>query len=124
MTKMTYVSAIDYILNSAESTNGQDDATFVEACEKLEALKASLINRKSSSKKNPTKTQKENEGIKEKILSVLSEAEAPMTVSEFLTFSGLAGLSNQKVSALLRQLVEAGRVIKTMEKKKALFSLA
>ena len=36
----------------------------------------------------------------------------------------LSALSNQKVSALVRQLVESGDVVKTTDKKKSIFSLA
>jgi hypothetical protein len=36
----------------------------------------------------------------------------------------LGGLSNQRVSALLRQLVESGEVVKTIDKKKSYFAVA
>ena len=122
MTKMTYVNAIDYILNTAESMHGQDDSTFVEACEKLEALKASLVNRKSSAK-TLTKTQVENEGIKKLIVQTLADSGEKMTVTGLLGCEGLGGYTNQKISALLRQLVEANKVTKTLEGKKAYFSI-
>ena len=37
---------------------------------------------------------------------------------------GLAGLKNQRVSAIMTQLKNAEKVVRTMEKKKAYFSLA
>ena len=82
-----------------------------------------LDSRKGS--KTPTKTQKENEVIKEQILKTLEAIREPATVTDILTF-GVEGyeLSNQKTSALLRQLIEAQKVVKTIESKKAYFALA
>ena len=55
----------------------------------------------------------------------LAEFEAPVTVTELIAGGeGLEGLTNQKVSALLRKMVEVGRVVKTIEGKKAKFALA
>lgn len=82
-----------------------------------------LDNRKNKSSKGLTKAQKENEGIKDLILATLAEAEDKMTVSDLVATSALNEYSNQKISALLRQLVAGGQVEKTMEKKKAFFSL-
>jgi predicted transcriptional regulator len=68
--------------------------------------------------------QEANEGVKDIIKAVL-EGQAPMTVSEIMTHSmELAALSNQKVASLVRQMVEAGVLVRTEEKRKAYFSLA
>jgi hypothetical protein len=81
-----------------------------------------LLDRKASGKK-PTKTQEENKVLKEEVLAVLSDT--GLTVTEVQNKSNVLGdLSNQKVSALLRQLVEDGLVVKTIDKKKSFFSLA
>lgn len=82
-----------------------------------------LLEKRKSGKKGLTKTQKENEGVKELILTALAESGEKMTVSEVIGCEGLGGFSNQKISALLRQLIEAGKVEKTMEGKKAYFSI-
>ena len=82
-----------------------------------------LLDKKSFNKK-ATKTQEANIGIKSIILAVLEGAK-PMTVTEMQGASAELGeLSNQKVSALVRQLVEAGKVVKTIDKKVSRFSLA
>ena len=82
-----------------------------------------LLDKKASNKK-ATKTQEANVGIKSTILAVLEGAK-PMTVTEMQGASAELGeLSNQKVSALVRQLVEAGEVVKTIDKKVSRFSLA
>jgi DNA-binding transcriptional regulator GbsR (MarR family) len=51
--------------------------------------------------------------------------EKPVTISEFqgLSTSEVATLSNQKLSALLKKLVEENKVVKTVEKKKSYFSV-
>ena len=82
-----------------------------------------LLDKKASNKK-ATKTQEANVGIKSTILAVL-EGGKSMTVTEMQGASAELGeLSNQKVSALVRQLVEAGKVAKTIDKKVSRFSLA
>lgn len=96
------------------------DAEIVDFCNHQIEL---LDTRKVS--KTPTKTQKANEGLIEQIALDLAKFDKSVTVTELLAGGeGLEGLSNQKVSALLRKMVESGQVVKTMEKKKALFSLA
>lgn len=85
-----------------------------------------LDSRKSSTSKTPTKTQKENASIKATILDVLSEAGRAMTITEMLQDDRLSAYSNQKMSALLRQLGEDGtkEVRKFKDKKVTLFEIA
>ena len=79
---------------------------------------------KKASNKEATKTQKANVGIKSTILTVL-EGGKSMTVTEMQGASAELGkLSNQKVSALVRQLVDAGDVVRIIDKKVSRFSLA
>ena len=73
--------------------------------------------------KKATKTQVENEGFKDEIMAVLTSEGA--TVTEIQSKSEvLGGLSNQRVSALLRQLVADEKVVKTVDGKKSLFAVA
>ena len=82
-----------------------------------------LLDKKSFNKK-ATKTQEANVGIKSTILAVL-EGGKSMTVTEMQGASAELGeLSNQKVSALVRQLVDAGDVVRIIDKKVSRFSLA
>lgn len=81
-----------------------------------------LLNKKASNKK-ATKNQVANESIKADILSAL--ADGRKTISDMIkTSPALADLTNQKVSALVRQLVTDGLVVREVEKKVAYFSLA
>ena len=82
-----------------------------------------LLSRKRNSN-TKTKTQIENENIKEIIKNVLTEIAKPVTISEIQeNNTELANLSNQKMSALLKQLVDSKIVTKNIDKKKAYFSM-
>lgn len=82
-----------------------------------------LQEKKHASKKQ-TDTQKANESLKATIVETLEGAE-PMTVTDLMKSNDeLSGYSNQKISAMLRQLVNDEMVVKTVEKGKSLFSIA
>ena len=70
----------------------------------------------------PTKTQLENEGIKDTIVSVLTTT--PTTITDLIKSSAdLASYTNQIVSALLTQLLKERRVVRTEVKGKAHYAL-
>lgn len=81
-----------------------------------------LTKKASSTSKN--KNQLENENIKDKIVAVLTEIARPITITDMQKEnSEMASYSNQKLSALLTQLVNENRVIRTPDKKKTYFSV-
>ena len=82
-----------------------------------------LLDKKAQNKK-ATKTQEQNIGIKATILKVLATIGSGTVTDIQNGNEELSALSNQKVSALVRQLVESGDVVKTTDKKKSIFSLA
>ena len=87
----------------------------------LENEKA-LLEKKRDNKK-ATKTQTENVAVKALILEVLAE-KSGVTITEIQSArEELKALSNQKISALVKQLKDNGEVVKTVEKGKSLFSL-
>ena len=123
MTNMTYAQAIDFalqVLNENVFEGIEEEKST--AMERLEALKAQLAKRGST--KTPTKTQKANEEVKAVIADVLAETGEKMTVTEIIADERLSGYTNQKISALLRQMKDAGKVVKTLEGKKAYFAVA
>lgn len=77
-----------------------------------------LQNKRAKAGSAQTKTQKENEGVKAQILEVL--AAGRMTASEVCA---AVGISIQRASALLTQLKNEGKVVRTEEKKKVYFEL-
>ena len=111
MTKRDYFSAIlsKYPLTAEEKA-------FVE--HELE-----LLAKKNSSEKKPTAAQVANEGIKAAIVSGMTPNRL-YTVTEIQKeIPECAEMSNQKISALLRQMV-GNEIVRTEDKRKAYFSLA
>ena len=97
-----------------------NDTRIVEFCEH----EIELLNRKSS-KNTQTKTKIENESIKVAIVNALTEIAKPVTITEMQELNTeMANYSNQKLSALLKQLVESNQVVKTVDKKKSYFTVA
>ena len=82
-----------------------------------------LLNRKNSAEKKPTAQQVANDSIK----TAIAEGMTPnrlYTVTEIQKeIAECAELSNQRVSALLRQMKEDGIVTRTEDKRKAYFSI-
>ena len=101
------------------ATINADNAEIVEFCNH----EIELLSRKTSAKRGLTAVQKANIEVKAVITNVLAEAGSPLTVTEVISDSRMSGYTNQKVSALLRQMVEGGTVAKTIEGKKARFAL-
>ena len=111
MTKRDYFNAI---LSKYPLTDAEKD--FVK--HELE-----LLEKKNSAEKKPTAQQVANDGIKSAIL-------AGMTPNRLYTITEIqkeipecAELSNQRVSALIRQMV-GNEIVRTEDKRKAYFSLA
>ena len=110
MTKRDYFTAI---LNKYDLT--ADEKSFIE--HELE-----LLAKKNSSEKKPTAQQVANEGLKSVILNVLTENSGLMTVTDVQkSCEELSALSNQRVSALLRQMRDDGKVERVEDKRKAYF---
>ena len=90
----------------------------------LEGRIAQLDKKSASKSDKPTATQKANAELKDKILAEM-EVDKAYTISEMLkALPSCADLSNQKVSAVMKQLVEAGLVVRSEDKRKAYFSKA
>ena len=111
--KMTYAKALEIAMNAVKENK--------EVYDKLDALKESIA-KKNSAERKPTATQKANEDYKTAILEFM-EVGKKYTITDLMKeVVELADLSNQRVSALVRQLKEEGLVERTEEKRKAYFS--
>ena len=112
-----YNATIKALKGEAVDFSTDDLVKFLEG--RLEVLA-----NKSGSRK-PTKVQVENESAKDKILEVLSTDEG-MKVADILKVVDFSDFSfeptSQKVSALLKQMVDNGSVAKTVDKKTSLFT--
>lgn len=113
MEKMTNAKALKYVVENFELPT--------DVAVKIDNMIASY--EKKSSSRKPTKVQKANEEIKVVIKAVLSDIDSPITISEMLTDPRL-DITNQKATALLRQLIESNEVVRTEEKGRAYFALA
>lgn len=114
MTKRDYFSRLIEIVEGAYVDNSTEIVDFLNH-------EIELLSKKSNVK---TKTQKENEVLVERVFDALVAVGRPVTVSELQGADAEIGdMSNQKVSALLKKLVDAERVVKTVDKKKSYFSV-
>ena len=77
---------------------------------------------KKSSKVTLTATQKANLEVIEVIKEVL-EDKPNSTVSELIKDERLSAYTNQKISALLKKLIDGGEVVKSTDKKVSRFAL-
>ena len=126
MKKMNMVEkfgAIKAMLNGEKVEN----FSVADALEFLDG-RIDQVNKKNASgdgERKPTKTQIANEGVKATIVEVLTASGKPMTVADIQKANAeMAELTNQKISALLTQLVKANEVVRTEVKGKAHFALA
>ena len=88
---------------------------------------------KKSVKGGQTKTQKENEVVATMLIEELAKVNKPITITDLMNASETIAnyrlengnaLSNQKISAIFKQLVENKTLIKVVDKKKSYFSIA
>ena len=91
-----------------------------------------LLTRKSS-KAGATKTQKENEIVANMLVEELAKVNKPITITDLMNSSEVIKayrlengnpLSNQKISAIFKQLVDNKELVKVTDKKKSYFSIA
>ena len=82
-----------------------------------------LLAKKNSGEKKPTAQQVANDGIKTAIAEGMTTNRL-YTVTELIKeIPECAELTNQRVSALLRQMIADGTVVKTVDKRKSYFQI-
>lgn len=119
MEKMTNLIAMNYVIDNYELPT--------DVLEKMCNMRDSLV-KKSASRSKASKANAElNAQIGEVIMSVLASNDEPMTVTEInKSCDELSEYSNQKLSAVLRNLVVDKRVVKSQAEKpkRTVFALA
>lgn len=120
ITKAMHFEDIKAMLNGQPVTYGTTIEQAVEFIDK----ELGLLARKNSGDKKPTKAQEENEGYKALILEFLIDKNGVTCTDILKGVPALSEFSNQKISALMRQLRLAGKVTVEEVKGKSLFSLA
>lgn len=120
--KLTNVIALEMVLAMKEVQANQELVT------KLELMKAQFEKKnKSGVRADGTKIltaeQKKNEIIKEQLIEVLARCEEPQQIKDLMRMEEFSEYSNQKLSALLKQLVTAEKVERVEDKKIAKFKI-
>ena len=108
------------ILLSIEAVNSNPDlVAFIEN-------EISLLDKKSnsSSDKKPTARQSENAGLKEAILNYLRQDD-PATITELMKnvpeLAVIENLTNQRTSAIVRQMVEIDKTVERLVEKRTAY---
>lgn len=115
--KMTYVMAIDNALNGV-----LDDATV----DKLNALKVQLNKKSKSGSSKPSKVQVYNaEVVQPSIIKFLEGVDSATATEVAKGVSALVGtdITTSKATANLSKLKENGKVVRTIAKRVAYYSL-
>lgn len=117
--KLTKRDRFEALLKMSEVQANPDMVTFIEH-------EIELLAKKNAGDKKPTAKQMENDTVKQVILDEMTaNPDKLYTVTDLIKgVPELADYSNQRVSALLRQMIEANTVVKTIDKRKSYFSLA
>ena len=103
-----------------ETTSVENKAELIEGLNH----EVELLARKASTPRKPTKTQLENEGLKDAVFTFLSYSNTPQTIKEITTgVGGLTDLSNQRVTHLLTALRNEGKVKRTVVKKVSYYEI-
>lgn len=122
MKKLTNVTALTMVLGMEEVKANS------ELVEKLEKMLAQFEKKNGSSEnKKPTKTQLENESLKAQLVEILSNYNEPMSIKELQADNdeiNATVISNQKISAMFRQLIAENKLVRIEEKRVAKFILA
>ena len=104
-----------------------DRADIVDFCNH----EIELLSRKNS-KSGATKTQKENKIVANMLAEELAKIGKPITITDLMNSSEIVkgytlengnNLTNQKISAIFKQLVESQKIVKVVDKKKSYFSI-
>ena len=114
--KMTIVEMYGAIVEKAKGVLSAEEIKFLEE-------RAELVAKKNANRK-PTKAQEENDGFKTAIANGMESGKAYTITDLIKSIPEISDLTNQRVSALVRQLKDDGLVIRKEEKGKAYFSLA
>lgn len=112
--RVTKKMNFERIIEVIREANVEDADALIECLEH----EIELVSKKRT---GMTKTQKENEVLVEKIYEVINDQ--PATVTDiYAKAKDIEGItSSQKVAALIKKLMEAGKVDRIPDKKKAYF---
>ena len=116
--KLTKRDRFEALLKMSEVQANPDMVTFIEH-------EIELLAKKNAGDKKPTANQVANDGYKDIIFAEMTaNPDKLYTVTDLIkNVDGLGDLTNQRVSALLRQMIDANGVEKIVDKRKSYFRL-
>lgn len=98
-----------------------DNADIVAFCDhEIELLDAKALRAKNATRK-PTKAQLENAALADEIVDYVASAADRVTIKDV---ADKFDKSSQKVTPIMNGLVDAGKLVKVVEKRKAFYSVA
>ena len=118
MKKMTKREKFELLLTIGEVAENTMLVEFIN--HELELLDKKNASAKDGLRK-PTKTQEENKKLQDVIFQFMEEGKIYSITELTESIEQLKGLSNQKVSSLLKKLVDTEQLIRVVEKKKIYF---
>lgn len=117
--KLTKRDRFEALLKMSEVQANPDMVAFIEH-------EIELLAKKNAGDKKPTANQVANDGYKDIIFAEMTaNPDKLYTVTDLIkNVDGLGDLTNQRVSALLRQMIDANKVEKIVDKRKSYFRMA
>ena len=135
MNKLTKKIALEVAMNAVENsalpnwsyTTGDEtlEISKTDLLEKLGVMLADVEKRAATAKTKPTGKQQENRFAASELLRVMTSVDEPKTITDLLKLGAFPdGTSNQKAYAIMKLLVDDGKVERTTDKRKVYFALA
>lgn len=116
MKKLTYVDVLNKVV--------EGEVLSADEIEKVVALRDSIVKRNSTKSNSPTKAQKANALLAERIADAMEHGVAYSIKDICGLVDELNDATSQKVAPLMASLAESNRVIKSVVKGKNYYTLA
>ena len=119
MTKMTKKEKFAIVRSIVETSNHANAEMLIEFIDH----EVELLTRKNASDKKPTAKQVANEAVKVEILAEMEDGKLYTCSDIIKVVPACDGFPTQKVSPLMNQLADSGKVEKIVDKRKTYFKL-
>lgn len=121
MTKLTKKDYFKMVASVIENSNVENKAEL----QSFISHEIELLEKKAQSRGTDNAKTRENNEIVEKIYNALAEINRAVTITELQAeIPEFGEYTNQKISALMKKLVDSNRVVKVVDKKKSYFKIA
>lgn len=118
LTKKDYFRMVAGVIENSNVENKVELQNFI-------SHEIELLEKKAQSRGTDNAKTRENNEIIEKIYNALAEIGRAVTITELQAEVPEFGeYTNQKISALMKKLVDSNRVVKMVDKKKSYFKIA